>query len=190
MLDIWFLEVYNLFSIFLRGVLMHKSSGEQSALFPKVFPVCLPKIKAMAAGFRSGEFTEDLIQEGLAALYYATLVYDEKRGVPFEGFAMPCIRNAMISALRKNNNIPAASLYEVEDIPSLNTPDNYALLKDDFQNIKALIVKALSPMEYKVLSMYLNGYSYAQAAVALGKSEKSIDNAMSRVRKKLSNLLR
>lgn len=169
---------------------MQKSSGEQSTLFPKVFPACLPKIKAMAAGFRSGEFTEDLIQEGLAALYCASLVYDETRGVPFEGFAMPCIRNAMISALRRQNKVPAASLSDVEDIPSLSTPDDHALLKDDFQNIKALIVEKLSPMECKVLSLYLNGYSYKEAAAALNKSEKSIDNAMSRVRKKLSELLK
>ncbi len=169
---------------------MHKSSGEQSALFPKVFPVCLPKIKAMAAGFRSGEFTEDLIQEGLAALYCASLVYDESRGVPFEGFAMPCIRNAMVSALRKLSKIPVASLSEVEDVPSSFTLDNYALLKDDFQNIKTHIKKQLSPLEYKVLSFYLNGYSYREIGAALKKNEKSVNNAMSRVRKKLSELLK
>ena len=168
---------------------MHKSSGEQGTLFKKVFPACLPKIKAMAAGFRSGEFTEDLVQEGLAALYYATLVYDESRGVPFEGFAMPCVRNAMISALRKNSNLPAASLCEVENIPGPLTPDDHALLKDDFHNIKTLIKQSLSSLEFKVLSLYLNGYSYKEAAFALNKSEKSIDNAMSRVRQKLSKLL-
>ena len=168
---------------------MQKSLGEPSNLFFKVFPPCLPKIKAMAAGFRSGEFTEDLIQEGLAALYRATLVYDETKGVPFEGFAMPCVRNAMISALRANNKVPAASLYEVEDIPSLQTPDEYALLKDDFQNIKELVIKNLSTFECKVLSLYLKGCSYAQMAVVLNKNEKSIDNAMTRVRHKLSNIL-
>lgn len=169
---------------------MQNSSAEQGALFRKAFPACLPKIKAMAAGFCSGEFTEDLVQEGLAALYCATLSFDESRGVPFEGYAIPCIRNAMISALRKVNKVPVSSLSDIEDIPYAFTPDDNALLKDEYQNIKETLKANLSPFEYRVLSLYIDGYSYSQTAKILSKPVKSVDNAMARTRRKLSNIFK
>ena len=44
----------------------------------------------------------------------------------------------------------------------------------------------LSRYEHRVLELYLNGQSYGQIAEELGKSEKSVDNAIQRIRKKLS----
>ena len=43
----------------------------------------------------------------------------------------------------------------------------------------------LSAMERKVVGLYLNGLSRSEIADALGKSPKSIDNALNRVHNKL-----
>ena len=44
----------------------------------------------------------------------------------------------------------------------------------------------LSPMEKRVCDLYLQGMDYRQIADYMGKSPKSIDNALQRIRKKIS----
>ena len=41
-------------------------------------------------------------------------------------------------------------------------------------------------MEQQVLGYYLRGRSYTQIAKLMGKEEKSIDNALQRIKKKVS----
>ena len=51
------------------------------------------------------------------------------------------------------------------------------------------IERSLSEFEYKVLRLYLQGVSYVRIAKVLEKEEKAIDNAIQRIRKKLSKNL-
>ena len=51
--------------------------------------------------------------------------------------------------------------------------------------MKKRIFEVLSEFELEVLKLYLGGLSYKSIGEKLGKSEKSIGNALSRVRKKL-----
>jgi len=46
----------------------------------------------------------------------------------------------------------------------------------------------LSPMERKVLYLYLEGSSYTQIAEDMGKAPKSIDNTLQRIRGKIKLL--
>ena len=48
-----------------------------------------------------------------------------------------------------------------------------------------LLMKELSDFEFRVVTMYLEGLSYAQISEATGKDFKSIDNALARSKKKL-----
>lgn len=50
--------------------------------------------------------------------------------------------------------------------------------------------KNLSNFENSVLSLYLDNKSYAEISKITGKSEKSIDNALQRVKKKLEKYLK
>ena len=73
-------------------------SSEGSSLFSENLPQLLPKIRALASAFaREGE-TEDMVQEGLIALYSCCSSFDPSRGVPFEAYAMTCVRRRLISA--------------------------------------------------------------------------------------------
>ena len=47
----------------------------------------------------------------------------------------------------------------------------------------------LSAMEKKVLSLYLKGKKYAEIAIIVEKDEKSIDNALQRIKKKISKIV-
>ena len=51
------------------------------------------------------------------------------------------------------------------------------------------IEKTLSPYENEVWGYYVNGYSSKEIASKLNSGEKSIDNAIFRIRRKLKTLL-
>ena len=50
--------------------------------------------------FLAGGDQEDLFQEGMIGLLYALRSYDPSSGTPFRAYALVCIRNKLISAVR------------------------------------------------------------------------------------------
>ena len=69
-----------------------------------------------------------------------------------------------------------------DDIAS---PEQLLIEKEKFKEFKEQLWNKLSNMEKKVLQLYLEGNNYTSIAHMLGKSDKSIDNALSRIRQKL-----
>ena len=55
--------------------------------------------------------------------------------------------------------------------------------------MEAQIVKMLSDFEKRTLLLYLRGKTYYEISGIVGKSEKSIDNALQRVKKKIEKYL-
>ena len=53
-----------------------------------------------------------------------------------------------------------------------------------------MLEKTLTELEREVLVLFLRDKSYAEIAETLGKSTKSVDNAIQRVKKKVSALLK
>ena len=47
----------------------------------------------------------------------------------------------------------------------------------------------MSKLEWNVLSLYLDGKSYVEIAKIVKKSEKSIDNALQRIKRKVAKFL-
>ena len=66
-------------------------------------------------------------------------------------------------------------------------PETIMIDQESVRNLELEIAKALSPMENKVLNYYLRGYGYVKIAEIMGKSPKSIDNALQRIRGKVRN---
>ena len=71
-------------------------------------------------------------------------------------------------------------------LSSLEQADLSLEHKEYIKSVFSNIEKSLSDLEKKVLGLYLYGYSYKQIATALSVTEKSISNALCRVRNKLS----
>jgi RNA polymerase sporulation-specific sigma factor len=71
------------------------------------------------------------------------------------------------------------------NLASKSEPETDWIEKETFSNMKKRIFEILSKFEQEVLKLYLGGFSYKAIGEKLGKSEKSIGNALSRVRKKL-----
>lgn len=140
--------------------------------------------------YQGNSDAEDLAQEGFLGLISAACRYDVLRGVPFSAYAWRCITNSIVSALRQNRNLPlpvgaytAPPLSQVQD--SSAAPDSVVQSRTAAARMVCAMVNRLSRREYQVCMLIYGGATYAQAAALLGVSEKSVDNALQRARRKL-----
>ena len=77
------------------------------------------------------------------------------------------------------------SSIEDTEICDSTTPEAILIAKEDYDNLTQSIKLELSSMEYDVLQLFLSGDSYVDIASKLDLTEKAVDNALSRIRKKL-----
>ena len=140
------------------------------------------------------EGKEDMRQEAMAAFCDAIRTYRiEQEKVEFGLYAKVCIGNRLISHLRRE--MRQQGLISLEDIPSesiLGADGDLLSIVIEEEEAKALfqsVKETLSHYEYEVFSLYIKGRTSAAIAECMGKSTKSIDNAIARIRKKLKNLL-
>jgi RNA polymerase sporulation-specific sigma factor len=151
-------------------------------------------VTRFSAKLCSEEGKEDMRQEAMAAFCDAIRTYRiEQEKVEFGLYAKVCIGNRLISHLRRE--MRQQGLISLEEIPSeniLGADDDLLSIVIEEEEAKALfqsVKETLSHYEYEVFSMYIKGVSSAVIAERIGKSTKSIDNAIARIRKKLKNLL-
>lgn len=139
--------------------------------------------------------SDDLCQEGLMGLLSAVSAFSPERNVKFSTFAEVCISNRMKSLLAKGKN-NAAPVADIEEIAELHgesvyeTPESIYLCKAYVSELLGSIREVLSPAERKVFELCVSGHSYKAAAEKLGVTEKSVDNAMQRARRKIRALIR
>lgn len=154
--------------------------------------------------FLIGADHEDLVQEGMIGLYKAVLEYDESKSASFKSFAEICVTRQILSAIknatRKKHtplnhyvSLNRSPITEAGEMTLLDTmrsisvadPEEVVIGRENFEQIVQYLENALSPMERRVLSLYLDGLSYPQIAARIEKPLKSVDNAMQRVKHKL-----
>ena len=160
--------------------------------------------------FLVGADKEDLIQEGMIGLYKAIRNYDTLKNVSFRNFAELCISRQMYSAIKGsntqknqplNNYISIDSMEVSEDrenpmeqLMGINfeknkNPEQLVLDKEAASVLEYTLVGHLSEMEKQVLHFYMKDMNYSQIAAALGKEPKAVDNALQRIKKKLTQVL-
>ena len=172
----------------------------------------LVRSKAKAL-FLIGGDKDDLIQEGMIGLYKAIRDYQPDRDNTFFNFADLCISRQIYSAIKASNrkkNIPLntyISLYtpaygdygESEDKEELVdiihqknalNPEELVIDKENTSMIEYELVRRLSDMERQVLSLYMQDLKYIQIAEVLKKEPKTIDNALTRIKTKLNQVLK
>lgn len=152
-----------------------------------------------------GADEEDLIQEGMIGLIKAVNDYKADKGASFKTFAFMCVRRQMLTAINNSNNrknIPLnhyISIYgdgngeyvsplDEMDSPVITNPEDIMLAKLQESDLVKVIESKLSKFERQVLDEYLTGASYEEIGERLGKSAKSIDNAVQRIRAKLRDV--
>jgi len=158
-----------------------------------------------------GADTEDLIQEGMIGLFKAIRDYDAGRDASFYTFAELCISRQMYTAVQASNrkkHMPLnsyISLYASNEIDNgesggeefinfLGTeqqknPEQLLIDKENVILLEKKIEEELSTFEKQVLDLYLTGMTYSQIARVLGRDEKSTDNALQRIKKKIRRVI-
>ena len=138
-----------------------------------------------------GGDTEDLIQEGMIGLFKAIRDFKFEKGVPFAGFAKLCIERNLYTAIENAGRLKYAPLngYVSLSEESENLMDGgieeAVIEKANFQQVYKKARGYLSPLEKEVLELYLEGKDYTEIAKILKKSDKSIDNALQRIKGKI-----
>ena len=155
--------------------------------------------------FLAGGDGEDLIQEGMFGLIRAIREFRKDRDTLFRTFAEVCIRNRLYSALRaaaRDKHAPLNQSVSLDhpffdsnsytsgafDI-SQTDPEQLIADRDYVQRVLESTAKQLSEFEAKILGYYLDGLSCQEIAKIVGKSPKSVDNAVQRVRRKTARQL-
>jgi RNA polymerase sporulation-specific sigma factor len=155
--------------------------------------------------FLAGGDSEDLCQEGMFGLLSAIREYDPSLGVSFRSFAEHCIKMRLYSAVKSasrlkhlplNDSMP---LEQLSDDPSSQlsaapelfrrSPEDLVLARESKEELKELCQRRLSRLEQQVLDLFLEGLSYRDIARKLRREEKSVDNAVQRIRRKLAQTL-
>ena len=170
------------------------NSDAFSALVEKYNPMLKKIFSSYITDTMSKEDVEDLGQEELIAFYRAIINFDrEQHDVEFGLYAKICVTNSMISYKRAAAKKHNESLIGDEEMNSISDPDGevseFYQRQERARELGEQIEKTLSNYENEVWAFYVNGYSSKEIAIKLGSNEKSIDNAIFRIRRKLKTLL-
>lgn len=151
--------------------------------------------------FLVGAERDDVAQEGFIGLYKAVKDYDDLCGSSFKHFASLCISRQIITAIKaatRKKHMPLNSYVSLDDkegepedislvVSESENPENIIISQEEMESSEFKINRALSKMEMQVLMYYTEGMSYEEIAAAIRKPVKSVDNALSRIKKKLIN---
>ena len=161
-------------------------------------------VKACARPFfLAGGDREDLAQEGMIGLLSAIREYDPGGGASFRTYAELCIRRRLISAAKSASRQKHAPLNDGVSLDEILSAENQSIsfltgqrfdrspedlvlaseLESDFIDVFS---RYLSAFEKEILSDYLSGLSYSEIGEKCGRSPKSVDNAVQRIRNKLA----
>lgn len=180
------------------GLLKEAAAGENAAAYALVVKYT-PLVLYFARKYipKNADY-DDLVQEGMIGLLNAISSYSPQNGSSFKTFAAHCIDNKVISALRaggnrKNNMFKNAfSLAEIAEVAGILNeqldPQEIYINNENYKNSKQRIYAQLSSFEKDVFDEYLRGSPYKEIAHVLNSSQKSVDNALQRIKRKLQKL--
>ena len=162
------------------------------------------RLKASSYFLLGGE-SDDLIQEGLLGLYKAIRDYRTDRESSFRNFAELCITRQIITAVKtatRNKHTPLNGYVSFSSTPAgasenepsldemipgstVHDPVNQVISSEELRSLVACLSTVLSDLESRVLSLYLDGYSYTVIGEMIDCDCKTVDNALQRVKRKV-----
>ncbi len=149
---------------------------------------------------------EDLFQEGCIALLESVHHFREDQGASFGHFARVCIEREVRSLLRRYRSSSYSLLSHSLSLSMSVSEDENVLLMDTIANTDI----QYDPTHMATLNYYLShtdkikeeigedgwfifqrhseGYSYKEIAAMMKISDKTVDNSLQRIRKKLATM--
>jgi len=154
--------------------------------------------------FLAGGDLDDIEQEGLIGLYKAVRDFRSDRQSSFRAFAELCITRQIITAIKTatrqkhrplNTYVSMFGVGSVDDAgerlieglldQQVADPADAVVSEEDMAELRGLLAEVLSGLEVDVLRLYVEGWTYQEIGVELGRQVKSIDNALQRIKRKL-----
>ncbi|MBE5750496.1 MAG: sigma-70 family RNA polymerase sigma factor [Clostridiales bacterium] len=141
---------------------------------------------------------KDILQEGYIALLKAIMSYNGESS--FKAFFYKCLINKIYTLIKSSNSLKNKPLNNYVSLNGYTDGDNdksEIIMDSEFgpedayingeaeKEFLSLIENCLSKLEYRIIKLYVQGFSYSAIAKSIGKTEKSIDNALQRARKKI-----
>jgi len=153
--------------------------------------------------FLVGGDVEDLLQEGMLGLLSAIREHDVSMNTTFKTYAEICVKRRIYSAIKmasRKKHGPLNEMISLDDVLSDESqtkagasaqafrriPEEQVLAQESAEEIIQTYSQCLSRFEAKIMELYLNGLSYSEIAFSCGCPEKSVDNAVQRIRRKLA----
>ncbi|MBE7065912.1 MAG: sigma-70 family RNA polymerase sigma factor [Ruminococcaceae bacterium] len=182
------------------------------------FDVLLNRYKKMVRAvsrsyFLVGADNEDLVQEGMIGFYKAICSFDESKQIKFSTFAEMCVERQIMTAVKTatrkkhsplNNYVSTSTEdgfsvdtgnsdtgdFNVASDESVADPEEIVLKKEQEILLKKEIRSRLSSFENTVFELFTAGMTYREMAECTGRTEKMIDNAVQRIKRKLKSIER
>lgn len=161
--------------------------------------------KEANAMFLLGGENDDLIQEGMIGLFKAIQDYNEEKEASFYTFARLCVTRQMYSAIEASkrkkhsplnsyislydNDEDQGSLIDQMEASEESNPEELFISQEYAEVLERKLKDSLSDLEKRVLYMYVSGFDYRTIAKLLDKSDKTVDNALQRIRGKMTKIL-
>lgn len=157
-----------------------------------------------------GASKDDVIQEGMIGLFKAIRDYNPNKEASFYSFADLCVTRQMISAVKastRQKHMPLNSyislnkpifeedndrtnMLDVMPTNKIVDPEEVLIGEESRHIIEEQISIRLSKMEKEILNLYVDGHNYVEIAGMTGRTIKSIDNALQRIKKKVEQILK
>lgn len=180
----------------LSELILKARNGDQEA-FEELLNQYTPLIRSMTSQFckeLSSQDCEDVRQEALVAFYNAIKNYHvEQKHVQFGLYAKDCIRNRLVSHLRTLKKHGNVILVDAEDAPSLTAeatdPAKRLMDEEAYLALYRQVKQTLSEYENRVWWLFLSGRTAKEIAISLQTEERSVQNALYRIRRKLRSVI-
>lgn len=199
-------EILHLLGIIREETKDQARSDAFAALSARYRPLTEHMVKKYAMSQSSGGISptdrQEMEEEASIALYHAARFYRAGTHATFGYFARICIRNRLVSFLRKQKQQAQLCVMETvtdgdgnpfpyrhPDTLTVGDIGEQVVEQDAFCALFDRFLSSLTDYETKVFHKYVRGCSYKEIAGALDVPLKSVDNAVYRIRVKLKQQL-
>lgn len=158
------------------------------AAFSELLSRYTPMISKVIGGFSDSAVRYDeAFSEACVAFHRAVLSYDLSRSshVTFGLYARICVRRRLCDFFAKSAKEAQIVDVDVERIGVGGNVEQRLLGRERMLEYLSKARGVLSEYEYEVFALYVEGYSTDEMSRELGKDAKSVENAKSRIFKRL-----
>jgi len=173
-------------------------NGDQdsfSELVQRYDPLIEAQVSKFYDAYDGGASYDDLRQEAVLKFYSAIQTFDiDQSEVEFGLYSKICISNALVSQLRLHKKHTAEQLTDSTSsmffVHDSEDPSDRVLEEERVKALYSVIRKNLSSFEYTVWCLYMSGRTAKEIGDVVDKDEKSVWNAVYRIRRKLRAFLK